>query len=122
MTRTITPEAMDNREGFEMLGAEGKEGFCKCKGRVDDEMECNDRNPRLLMKPLKVVLQSYLNRSRFCEGEVGSGTIEGAMMKLPVREVRVKCSKLSIGPPILLSGKSIDKVGGTGGKGALGKF
>ena len=31
-------------------------------------------------------------------------------------------SKLSIRPPILLGGKSVDKVGGTGGEGALRKF
>ena len=34
----------------------------------------------------------------------------------------MKGSKLSIGPPILLGGKGVDKVGGTGREGALRKF
>ena len=55
MARTIAPKAMINKEGFEMLGAEGEEGFCKRKGGVDDEMKGDDENPRLLMKPLEVV-------------------------------------------------------------------
>ena len=80
MARTITPKAMDNGEGFEMLGPEGKEGFCECKGGVDEEMKGDDGNPRLLMKPLEVVLRSYLNRSRFHEGEVCGRAIEGAMI------------------------------------------
>ena len=80
MSRTITPKAVDYREGFEMLGTEGKEGFCECKGGVDDKMECDDGNPRLLVKPLKVVLRSYLNRSGFCEGEVCGRAIERTMI------------------------------------------
>ena len=44
------------------------------------------------------------------------------MKELVMREVRLKSSKLSIGPPILLGGKSVDKVGGTRGEGALRKF
>ena len=67
MTRAVTPKAMYDREGFEMLRTKGEEGFCEGKGRVDDEMESYDGNPRLLVKPLKVVLRSYLNRSGFCE-------------------------------------------------------
>ena len=100
----------------------GEEGFCKGEGRVYDEVESYNRNSRLLMKPLKVVLRSYLDRSRFCEGEVCSRTIEGAMKELIVRKVRLKSSKLPIGPPILLGGKSVDKVGGTGGERTLRKF
>ena len=80
MTRTIAPKAMDNREGFEMLGSEGKEGFCECKGGVDDEMKGDDGDPRLLMKPLKVMLRSYLNRSGFCKGEMCGRAMEGAMV------------------------------------------
>ena len=113
---------MYNREGFEMLGTEGKEGLSECKGGMDDEMECDDGNPRFLMEPLEIVLRSYLNRSWFGEGEMGSRAIKGPMIKLTVREVGMKGSKLSIGPPILLGGESVDKVGRTGGKGALCKF
>ena len=51
-----------------------------------------------------------------------SRPIEGAVIKLIVGKVRMKGSKLSIRPPVLLGGKSVDKVGGTGGKGALRKF
>ena len=85
MTRAVTPKAVYSGEGFEMLRTEGKEGFSKCKGGVDDEMECDDGNPRFLMKPLEVVLRSYLDRSGFCEGEMGSRAIKGAMEELVVR-------------------------------------
>ena len=80
MTRAVTPKAMYNREGFEMLRTEGKKGFSKSKSRMDDEMEGYDGNPRFLVKPLKVVLRSYLDRSGFCEGEMCSRAIEGAMV------------------------------------------
>ena len=56
MTRAVTPKAMNNRERFEMLRTKGEEGFCKGEGRADDEVESYDRNSRLPMKPLKVVL------------------------------------------------------------------
>ena len=56
MTRAITPEAMNNRERFEMLRTKGEEGFCKGEGRMDNEMEGYERDSRLLMKPLEVVL------------------------------------------------------------------
>ena len=65
MTRAVTPKAMNNRERFKMLRTEGKKGFCKGEGRVDDEMEGYKRNSRLLVKPLEVVLRSYLDRSGF---------------------------------------------------------
>ena len=122
MTRTITPKTMYNREVFEMLRTEGEEGFCECKCGVDNEVECNNGNPRLLVKPLEIVLCSYLNGSRFGKGEVGSWAIEGPMVKLFVRKIGVEGSKLSIRPPILLGGKSIDEVGGAGGKGTLRKL
>ena len=80
MTRTVTPKTMYNREGFEMLRTKGEEGLCEGEGRVNDEMEGDNGNSRLLVKPLKVVLRSYLNRSGFCEGEVCSRAIEGAMV------------------------------------------
>ena len=121
MARTITPKTMDNGEGFEMDRPEGKKRFCKCEGRMDDEMEGDYRNPRFLMEPLKVVLCPHLKRCGFC-GEVGSQTIEGTMVELSVRKVRVESSKLSIRPPVLLGGKGVDKVGRTGGEGALRKF
>ena len=63
-----------------------------------------------------------MNRSGFCEGKVRSGAIEGVVKELVVREIRLKSSKLPIGPPILLGGKSVDKVGRTGGERALRKF
>ena len=85
-------------------------------------MKGYERNSRFLMKPLEIVLRSYLNRSGFCEGEVRSRTIEGMMKELVVREVRLQHSQLSIGPPILLGGKRVDEVGGTRGEGALRKF
>ena len=85
-------------------------------------MKGDDGDPRLLMKPLKVVLRSYLNRSRFCEGEVGSRAIECPVIKLVVRKVGMEGSELSIRPPVLLGGKSVDKVGGTGREGTLRKF
>ena len=47
---------------------------------MDDEMERYDRNSRFLVKPLKVVLRSYLNRSGFREGEMCSRAIEGAVV------------------------------------------
>ena len=122
MTRAVAPEAMNNRERFEMLRTKGEEGFCKGEGRVNDEMESYNRNSRFLMKPLKVMLGSYLNRSGFCEGKVCSRTIEGAMKELVVRKVRLKNPKLPIQPPILLGSKSVDKVGRTGGERALRKF
>ena len=122
MTRTVTLKAMYDREGFEMLGTKCEEGFCECKCGMDDEVEGYNGYPRLLVKPLKVVLRSYLKRSWFCEGEVGSGAIEGPMIKLIVRKVGMESSKLSIRPPVLLGGKSVDKVGRTGGEGALRKF
>ena len=122
MTRAVTPKAMNNREGFEMLGTKGEEGFCKGEGRMDDKVESYNRNSRFFMKPLKVMLGSYLNRSGFCEGKVCSRTIEGAMEELVVRQVRLKSSKLPIRPPILLGSKSVDKVGRTGGERALRKF
>ena len=65
MTRAITPKAMNNREGFKMLRTEGKKGFRKGEGRVDDEMEGYKGNSRFFMKPLEVMLRPYLNRSRF---------------------------------------------------------
>ena len=74
------------------------------------------------MEPLEVVLCSYLDRGRFCKGEVGSRTIESPMIKLFVREIGMEGSKLPIRPPVLLSGKSVDKVERTGGKGALCEF
>ena len=80
MLRTITPKTMYNREGFEMLRSKGEEGFCKGKGRMDDEMESYNGDPGLLVKPLKVMLRSYLDRSGFGEGEVCSRAIEGAMV------------------------------------------
>ena len=85
MTGAITPKAMYNREGFEMLRTECEERFSEGKGGVDDEVEGYDGNPRFFVKPLKVVLRSYLNRSGFCEGKVCGGTIEGAMKELVVR-------------------------------------
>ena len=39
-----------------------------------------------------------------------------------VGEVGLKSSKLSIGPPILLGSKGVDKVGGTRREGALRKL
>ena len=96
MTRTVTPKAMNNREGFKMLRTEGEEGFCKCKGGVDDEVEGDDGNSGLLVKPLKVVLRSHLDGSRFCKGEVGSRAIKGPMVKLLVRKIGMEDSKLSI--------------------------
>ena len=48
--------------------------------------------------------------------------VEWAMVELPVREIGLEGSKLSIRPPILLSGESVDEVGRTGGKGAQRKF
>ena len=119
MSGTVTPKTMYNREGFKMLGTEGKEGLGECKGGMDDKVEGYYGNPRFLMKPLEVVFSSYLERSRFCKGEIGGGLIEGAMMKLFVRKVRMECSKLPIRPPVLLCGKGVDKVGGTGGEGTL---
>ena len=80
MTRAVTPKAMYNREGFEMLRPEGEEWFCEGESRMDNKVECDDRNPRFLMKPLEVVFRPYLNRSGFCEGEVRSRTIERAMI------------------------------------------
>ena len=89
---------------------------------MDNEVKGYKGNPRLLVKPLKVVLRSYLDGSGFCKGEVGSRAIKGMMIKLSVGQVRVKGSKLPIRPPVLLGGKGIDEVGGTGGKGTLHKF
>ena len=120
--RAVTPKTMYDREGFEMLRAEGEEGFCEGESRVDNEMEGYNGNSRLLVKPLKVVLRSYLNRSGFCKREVCGRVIEGAMVKLVVRKVGLKGSKLSIGPPILLGGKGVDKVWGTRREGALRKL
>ena len=51
-----------------------------------------------------------------------SRAIEGAMEELVMRKIRLKSSKLSIGPPVLLSGKSVYKVGRTGGERARRKF
>ena len=39
MMRAITPKAVDNREWFKMDEAEGKEGFSKGEGMVDDKVE-----------------------------------------------------------------------------------
>ena len=80
MMRAVAPKAMYNGERFEMLRTKGKEGFCEGKSRMDDEMESYDGDPRLLMKPLEVMLRSYLYRSRFGEGEMCSRAIEGAMI------------------------------------------
>ena len=63
------------------------------------------------------MFSSYLNRSRFCKGEMCGWMIEGAMIKLSVRKVRVEGSKLSVRPPVLLSGKSIYEVGRAGREG-----
>ena len=122
MTGTITPKTMDNREGFKMLGTEGEEGFGKGEGRVDNKMEGYKGNSGVFMKPLEVMLGPYLNRGRFCEGKVCGRTIEGAVKELVVRKIGLEGSKLSIRPPILLSGKGVDKVGGTGGERTLRKF
>ena len=122
MTQAITPNAVNNGEGFKLDGTEGKKGFSKSKCRMDDEVKGDNGNPGFLVEPLKVVLRPYLDGGRFCKGEVGSGAIEGPMVKLFVRKIGVEGSKLSVGPPVLLSGKSVDKVGGTRGKGALRKF
>ena len=80
MSGTVTPKTVYNREGFEMLGPKREEGFCEGEGRVDDEMEGDNGNSRLFVKPLEVVLRSYLDRSGFCEGEVCGRVIEGAMV------------------------------------------
>ena len=120
--RTVTPKAMYDREGFEMLGTKGEERLCKSKGGMDNEVKGDNGDSGLLVKPLEVVLRSYLNRSRFCEGEMGSRTIERSVIKLVVRKVGVEGSKLSIRPPVLLGGKSVDKVGRTGREGTLRKF
>ena len=74
------------------------------------------------MDPLEVMLDPYLNRSGFCKGKVCGRAIKGAMIQLAMRQIRMKGPKLSVRPTILLCGKSIDKVGGAGGKGALRKF
>ena len=49
MARAITPEAMDDREGFEMNGTKGKKGFAECKGGMDNEVEGYYGNPRFLV-------------------------------------------------------------------------
>ena len=122
MTRAVTPKAVYNREGFEMLRTEGKEGFRECEGGMNDEVKGDNGNPRFLVEPLKIVLRPYLDGGRFGKGEVGSRAIEGPMMKLLVRKIGMEGSKLPIRPPVLLSGKSVDKVGSTSGEGALRKF
>ena len=121
MTRAITPETVNDGEGLEVDGTEGKKGLAECKCRMDDEVESYYRNPGFLMEPLKVMLSPYLNRGWFGEGEVSSRAIEGAVVKLPVREIGLEGSKLSIRPPVLLSGESVDEVGRIGGEGALSK-
>ena len=113
---------MDNREGFEMLGTKGEEGFGKGESRVDNKMEGYKGNSGFFMEPLEVMFRPYLNRSRFCEGKVCGRTIEWMMKELVVRKIGLKGSQLSIGPPILLSGKSVDEVGGIGRERALRKF
>ena len=85
-------------------------------------MESNYRNSGFLVEPLEVMLSSYLNRGWFGEGEMSSRAIEGAMVKLFVGKIGLEGSKLSVGPPVLLSGESVDEVGRSGGKGALRKF
>ena len=80
MTKTVTPKTVDDREGFKMLRSKSEEGFCKGEGGVDNKMEGDDRNSRFLMKPLEVMFGSYLNRSGFCEGEMGSRALERAMI------------------------------------------
>ena len=80
MTRTITPKAMYNRKGFKVLRTESEERFSESKGGVDNKMEGYKGNPRFFMKPLKVMLRSYLNGSRFGKGKVGGRTIERAMI------------------------------------------
>ena len=122
MTRAITPKTVNDREGFGMDGTKGEKGLAEGEGGVNNEVKGNQGNSRLLVKPLEVVLRSYLNGSRFCEGEVGSRAIESPMIKLVVRKIGMEGSKLPIRPPVLLGGKGVDKVGGTGGKGALHKF
>ena len=122
MTRAVTPKAMYNREGFEMLRTKGEERFCECESGVNDEVKGNEGDSRLLVKPLKIVLRSYLNRSRFCEGKMGGRAIEGPMIKLVVGKVGIESPKLSIRPPVLLSSKSVDKVWRTGGERTLRKF
>ena len=80
MTRAIVPKTMDYGEGFEMDRSKGEEGFGEGKCGVDDEMKGYYRNPRFLMKPLEVMLRSYLEGSGFCEREICSRMIERAMM------------------------------------------
>ena len=122
MVRAVTPKAMNNREWFEMLRAKGEEGFRKGEGGVDDEVKGYKGNSRFLVEPLEVMFRSYLDGSGFCEGEMGSRAIKGTMEELVVRQVRLESSELSVRPPILLGGKSVDKVGGTRGEGTLCKF
>ena len=85
MTRTVTPQAMDNGKRLKMLRTEGEERFSKSECRVDDEVKGYKGNPRFLVEPLEVVFRSYLDGSGFCEGEMCSGTIKGAMEELVVR-------------------------------------
>ena len=88
---------------------------------MDDEVKSNYRNSRFLVEPLEVMLSSYLDRGWFGEGEMSSRTIEGMMVKLPVGKIGLEGPKLSVRPPVLLSGEGVDEVGRTGGKGALRK-
>ena len=122
MTRAVTPKAVYNREGFEMLRSKGEERLCECESGVDDKVKGYNGDSGLLVKPLKIVLRPYLNRSWFGEREMGSRTIEGPMIKLVVGKVGVEGSKLSIRPPVLLGSKSVDEVGRTGGERTLRKF
>ena len=80
MAGTITPKTMYDREGFEMLRTKSEEGFSESKGGVDNKMEGYKGNPRFFMKPLKVMLGSYLDRSGFGKRKVGGRTIERTMI------------------------------------------
>ena len=80
MTGTIAPQAMYDRKGFKVLRTESEERFSESKGGVDNKMEGYKGNPRFFMKPLKVMLGSYLDRSGFGKRKVGGRTIERTMI------------------------------------------
>ena len=55
MAGTVTPKAVYNRKGFEMLRTESEERFSESKSGVYNEVEGYNGNPRFLVEPLEVM-------------------------------------------------------------------
>ena len=79
---TVVPQNVDDGEVLEMSSSNIKEGFGKCEGWMDDDVDGDNGKGGIDLSPLKVVFRANLNRRRRSEAERNNGTIDWSMTKL----------------------------------------